>query len=210
MTAIGEVELAPSAPPRPRAARRARWLVAAGLVLLAALSLRVGYVAATPGYRIVHDARDYDAHARSIAAGDGFARLGPGPSRVTAFRPPGYPLFLAGVYELTGRERADDRGRIVAGRIANAVVGTAIVALLGLLCAQLFDGRVALVAMVLAAVYVPLIAIGGSLMSEPLFTALLLGALTAAVAHRRSPHRVRWAVAAGLLGGLGSSRGRTG
>jgi hypothetical protein len=64
-------------------------------------------------------------------------------------------------------------------------MGTVIVALIGLLFAQLFDRRVALVAMALGAVYLPLILVGGSLMSEPLFAALLLGALVAAVRHRR-------------------------
>src|SRR3954468_275717 len=176
------------------------WAVVVVLVL--ALALRLGYVALTPGYAIVHDARDYDAHARSIAAGDGFARLGPGPSRVTAFRPPAYPILLAGVYALTGHETKADERRVVAGRVANALVGTAIVALAGVLALQVFDRRVALAAMALAAVYVPLILVGGALMSEPLFAALLLGALTAALAHRRPPHRLRWAVLAGVLGGL--------
>jgi 4-amino-4-deoxy-L-arabinose transferase-like glycosyltransferase len=180
--------------------RRFGWAV--GVVLVLALVLRLGYVALTPGYAIVHDARDYDAHARSIAAGDGFARLGPGPSRVTAFRPPAYPILLAGVYTLTGHETKADRQRLVAGRVANALVGTAIVALIGVLALQVFDRRVALAAMALAAVYLPLILVGGALMSEPLFAALLLGALTAAIAHRRSGRRLRWAVLAGVLGGL--------
>jgi 4-amino-4-deoxy-L-arabinose transferase-like glycosyltransferase len=180
----------------------ARRLAAIGLLLVVALSLRLGYVALTPGYRIVHDARDYDAHARSIAAGDGFARLGPGPSRATAFRPPAYPVLLAGVYALTGHERRDDAARVTAGRVANALVGTAIVALVGLLAAQLLGRRVALVAMALGAVYLPLILVGGSLMSEPLFAALMLAALAAAIAHRRSEHRLRWAAVAGVLGGL--------
>ena len=175
-------------------------------MLVLALVLRLGYVAVTPGYEIVDDATNYDAHARSIATGHGFALLGPGPSRKTAFRPPGYPIFLAGVYVLAGggdRPAARDR-QIEAGRIANAFVGTAIVALLGLLCAQVFDRdrRVALVAMALAAIYAPLITIGGSLMSEPLFAALLLGALAAALHHRRSAHRMRCALLAGVLGGL--------
>jgi MYXO-CTERM domain-containing protein len=192
------------APPRPRppgAGRRRRWAAVAGVLVLA-LVLRLGYVAVTPGYTIVHDARDYDHHAVSIAAGDGYALLGPGPSRETAFRPPGYPYFLAGVYRLAGRDRLRSDDRIVAGRIANAVVGTAIVALLGLLCAQLLGRRVALVAMALAAVYLPLILAGGALMSEPLFAALLLGALVAAVQVRRSAHRWRWVLLAGGLGGL--------
>ena len=56
--------------------------------------------------------------------------------------------------------------------------------------------------MALAAVYLPLILAGGALMSEPLFAALLLGALVAAVQFRRSVHRWRWALLAGVLGGL--------
>ena len=48
----------------------------------------------------------------------------------------------------------------------------------------------------------PLIVVGAAVMSEPLFAALLLGALAAALQHRRSTHRWRWVLLAGLLGGL--------
>jgi 4-amino-4-deoxy-L-arabinose transferase-like glycosyltransferase len=180
--------------------RRSLWVFA--LLLVLALVLRLGYVALTPGYTAVDDAHDYDLHARSIAAGQGFAHLGPGPAARTAFRPPGYPYFLGGVYALGGVERAPAARRFVVGRVANALVGTVIVALVGLLAAQLFERRVALAATALAAIYLPLILVGGSLMSEPLFAVLLLGALTAALQHRRSGHRHRWAVLAGVLGGL--------
>src|SRR6266496_2897743 len=95
--------------------------------------------------------------ALPIAAGHGFARIGSGPSGETAFRPPGYPYLLAGVYSLSGVERAKTSTRLLAGRVANALVGAAIVALIGVLSAQLFDRRVALVAMALGAVYLPLI-----------------------------------------------------
>jgi 4-amino-4-deoxy-L-arabinose transferase-like glycosyltransferase len=173
-----------------------------GLLLALALIVRLAYVAATPGYQAVNDPHNYDVHARSIAAGHGFARIGSGPSGQTAFRPPGYPYLLAGVYAVTGVEHAKPETRYRAGRVANAFVGTAIVALIGVLSMQLFGRRVALVAMALGAVYLPLILVGGTLMSEPLFTALLLGALAAAVHHRRSAHRYRWALIAGVLGGL--------
>jgi len=113
-----------------------------------------------------------------------------------------YPVLLAGVYSLGGHKWKDTHGRILPGRIANALVGTAVVALIGVLCMQLFDRRVALAAMVLAAFYVPLILIGGSLMSEPLFAAFVLGALVAALHHRAAAHRHRWAVLAGVLAGL--------
>jgi 4-amino-4-deoxy-L-arabinose transferase-like glycosyltransferase len=179
---------------------RSRWVV--GLLLVLALVVRLGYVAVTPGYTVIDDAHDYDTHARSIAAGRGFAHIGPGPAARTAFRPPGYPYFLGGVYALTGVQRAHAARRVVVGRIANALVGTAIVALCGVLSAQLFGRRVALAAIVLAAVYLPLILVGGSLMSEPLFAALLLASLSAAIQHRRRADRYRWAALAGVLGGL--------
>ena len=185
----------------PRARRIGVGVLVCALLILA-LGARIGYVAATPDYRIVHDAYDYDRHARSIAAGQGYAPLGTGPGGETAFRPPGYPYFLAGVYEITGVARADADERARIGRIANAVVGTAVVALIGLLAAQVFDRRIALAAMALAAVYIPFVLVGAALMSETLFAALMLAALVAAIHARRSSHSLRWCVVAGLLAGL--------
>ena len=161
----------------------------AALILLAALVIRVAWVLQTPDYELVHDALDYDNHAYSIAAGEWYA-LSHG--RSTAFRPPLYPFFLGGVYWVSGVELEPDR--IEVARLANAVVGTGIVALIGLLALQLWGRREALVAMALAAVYVPLITVGQSVMSEPLATLFLLGAIAAALR--------RWALLAGVLAGL--------
>src|ERR1700749_3154038 len=97
-------------------APRTIWVV--GLLLVLALALRLGYVAATPGYEAIDDAHNYDVHARSIAAGHGFARIGSGPSGQTAFRPPGFPYLLAGVYKVSGVERAATETRLRACRIA--------------------------------------------------------------------------------------------
>ena len=172
-----------------------------GLVILAALAIRLAYVAATPGYVVTGDARDYDVHAQSIAATGGFSRTY-AYGRPTAFRPPGYPYFLAGVYLVTGVDDAADGPRIEMARISQAFVGTAIVALIGLLAAQLAGGLVGMTALGLAAIFVPLITVGGSVMSEPLFAVFMLGSLAAAVEHRRSRHRYRYVVLAGVLGGL--------
>ena len=181
---------------------RVRWVGLAALALVAgALTLRIAYVDATPGYALRHDARDYDVHARSIAEGQGFSKsLAHG--RPTAFRPPGYPYFLGGVYKVFGVERAPAPRRLRVARIAQAFVGTAIVVLVGVLAAQLWGWGIGLVAMALSAVYVPLITVGGAVMSEPLFDAFMLGALVAALHHRRSPHRYRWALLAGFVAGL--------
>jgi 4-amino-4-deoxy-L-arabinose transferase-like glycosyltransferase len=177
-------------------------VMVAALLLVAAFALRVGYVAATPDYAIIRDARDYDRHARSLAMGEGFARIGSGPTGRTAFRPPAYPFLLAGVYKITGTERASADDRAVAGRVANALIGTAIVALVAALGLMIFDRRVALVAAALGAVYLPLVLAGGALMSEPLFAALMLGALVCVLHYRDSAPRYRWVVLAGVLAGL--------
>ena len=189
-----------TAPRIRRSSARLVWAVC--LVLVAAsLILRLAYVDATPGAPLRHDAVDYDVHARSIAVGEGFSEER-AHGRPTAFRPPGYPYFLAGVYRLAGVERADLERRVRAARVANAVLGAVAVGLLGLVAAQLWGPLVAVIAAALGAVYVPFITVGGAVMSEALFAVVMLAALAAALQHRRSPHRYRYAVAAGLLAGL--------
>lgn len=181
--------------------RAALFGVAAALILVAALAIRVAYVDATPGMKIVHDALDYDGHAVSIATVGHYSNtLAYG--RPTAFRPPGYPYALAGVYRLAGVARADRARRVVVARRMQIVIGTVLVAMIGLLAAQLWGAVAALVAMGLAAVYVPLVTMSGTVMSEPLFDVFMLGSLSAVVAHRRSVHRYRWALLSGLLLGL--------
>lgn len=170
------------------------------LVLALALVVRLAYMDATPGYTLVHDALDYDGHARSIARGEGYSdTLAFG--RPSAFRPPGYTYFLGGIYELAGVERAPAAERVEAARIAGAIVGTGVVALVGVLCGQIWGGAIALVAMVLAAVYPPLVLVSESVMSEMLFVVFMLGSLCAVIAHRRSGRMLPWAVLTGLLAG---------
>ncbi len=181
---------------------RIGWVGIAALLLVAgALVVRIAYVDATPDYVLRHDARDYDVHARSIAEGQGFSKK-LAYDRPTAFRPPAYPYFLGGVYRVFGVDRAQAPRRLRVARIAQAFVGTAVVALVGVLAAQLWGSIVALVALALAAVYVPLITVGGAVMSEPLFDLFMLASLAAAIAHRRSLHRYRYALLAGVLAGL--------
>jgi 4-amino-4-deoxy-L-arabinose transferase-like glycosyltransferase len=180
--------------------RRWVWLAAVALVALS-LVLRIAYVNATPDYVVRHDARDYDVHAISIAEGQGFSKT-IAYDRPTAFRPPGYPYFLGAVYRVFDVERATNQDRWHVARIAQAFVGAAVVALVGVLAAQLWGPIVALVALAMTAVYVPLITVGGAIMSEPLFDLFMLASLAAALAYRRSPHRYRWALFAGVLAGL--------
>jgi 4-amino-4-deoxy-L-arabinose transferase-like glycosyltransferase len=197
--APGERAAAPRASPRRRL--RAAWPWALAVVLLAAaFAIRLAYVDATPGMRLVHDALDYDGHAVSVARGDGYSKtLAYG--RPTAFRPPGYPYLLGGVYRLAGAQHAGEARRVDVARRLQVVIGTVLVAMVGLLAAQLWGRAVALVALALAAVYVPLVTMSGAVMSEPLFAVFMLGSLSAAIHHRRSAHRYRFALVAGLLAG---------
>jgi 4-amino-4-deoxy-L-arabinose transferase-like glycosyltransferase len=196
---------APPGDPRGRGAggrrRRVLFALAALALIAAAFAIRVAYVDATPGMRLQDDGLDYDGHAVSIALTGRFSdTLAYG--RPTAFRPPAFPYLLGEVYKATGVARADKARRVVIARRAQIVIGTVLVAAIGLVAAQVFGGVVALVALALAAVYVPLVTMSGSVMSEPLFAVLMLGSLSAAIAHRRSPHRLRWALLAGVLAGL--------
>jgi len=195
---------AAQAPPRgaPGGGRRVAWVWAvAVLIVVAALAIRIAYVDATPGMKLVDDGLDYDGHAAAIAQTGRFSdTLAYG--RPTAFRPPAYPYLLGAVYRVSGVGDAPVARRVVVARRLQIVISTVLVAMIGLLAAQLWGSVVALVAMGLAAVYVPLVTMSGSVMSEPLFAVLMLGSLSAAIAHRRSTHRWRWAVLSGLLVGL--------
>ena len=177
--------------------RRPVWVFA--LIVAAALGLRLGYVALTPEHTLVHDAREYDEHARSVAVGDGFSERITG--KPTAFRPPGYVYLLAGSYRLAGVERSPVEARVPVGRVLGAVLGALGVALVGVLAWQLWGGAAGIVAAALAAVYVPSILVATALMSEQLFVVLMLATLIAVLAWRRTP---RWwlVLLAGGLAGL--------
>lgn len=171
-------------------------------ILALALGVRVFVAFDVNSIAPQSDAADFDRHAISIASGDGYPQSqpvlgGPGPS---AFRPPLYPLTLAGAYAITGT--GDESDRWLGGRLQQALIGTAVVALIALIALQLWGPLTALIAAAIAAAYPPLIFAGTSLLTEPLFTALLLGGVAALLRYRLADPRVRWLVAAGACAGL--------
>jgi 4-amino-4-deoxy-L-arabinose transferase-like glycosyltransferase len=158
--------------------------------------VRLAVVLADTGYQPAHDAWDYDRHARSIAAGDGYPESGYVPDGgPTALRAPGYSYFLGGVYALSGDS-------ITAGRLADAALGALAVLLLYLIAKRIWGRRVALLAAGIAAVYPPLVLLSRDLLSESLFIVLELGAVLCVLAFRGTGGRLRWAAAAGILCGL--------
>jgi 4-amino-4-deoxy-L-arabinose transferase-like glycosyltransferase len=158
-------------------------------------------VLATLGYVPRTDAADYDRIAVSLAEHGHFpTTLLAAPGGPTAYRPPLFPALLAVLDRVVGTGSAGTRWE--AGRLLEAVLGAVVVALICVVGARVWDRRVGLVAGALASVFPPLVLVGSALMSEPLFIALMLGAVLAALEHRDSPHRARWAVVTGALAGL--------
>jgi 4-amino-4-deoxy-L-arabinose transferase-like glycosyltransferase len=88
------------------------------------------------------------------------------------------------------------------GRLAGAGLGVISVGLIGLVALRVWDRRVAMVALVIAAIGPPLIVLSTALISEALFVPLVLAAVLTALEARGRPRRVRWAIATGVLAGL--------
>ena len=165
------------------------WLT---LILGLALIIRVGWVLVsqtTP----VSEASVYDRLAWSLASDGEYVAEGGAP---TAFRPVGYPAFLAAIYVVFGRSW-------LAGGMANALLGTVTVGLTYLLARTVLTARLSLVAASLVAL-LPSHIFGYTsvLRMETLHTVLVLSAL--AVTHRavREPSGLN-AVLLGICLGIG-------
>lgn len=178
------------------------WPIGRRLSAVAALALGARAIAlwSTAGYRPRHDDRSYLVHALALVRTHAYPVFHAGRVPVpTAYRAPGFPALLAGAHVVLGDGLAGERA-------AQALVGVAIVVLVGVVGLQLWGPRTALAAAALAAVSPVLVLFDATLISEPLFTALLLGALSCALAARARRGGGRdampWAVAAGAAAGL--------
>jgi len=184
-------------------------LVAA--ILIVALLLRIAEVQRTNStYRPINDAGSYLTLASEIAhTGDYSLSHRPGSGAggtrgPSAYFAPGYPYFLAAVDLIDGHAVRRD-GAVHPARIAQAVLGTITVALIGLIALELFGATAGLIALILAAIYPVAIGLAGTLVAENLLTPLVLAAVYAGLRVRRAA-RVRttfaWVAAAGVLSGL--------
>ncbi|NOY06345.1 MAG: glycosyltransferase family 39 protein, partial [Chlorobi bacterium] len=170
-----------------------------------AFSLRLGWVIAKPLKSIEKDAVHYDDIAVNLLAGKGFSfsdehllpadRVPDRSPQPTARRLILYPIFLAGVYKLFGRNFA-------AVGVVQALLSTFTVYLIYLLGRMVFGkAQVGLVGAAMAAVYLPFIRYTNSLLTETLFLLLsVLGFYYMLVALREG--RIKWSFVAGTIGGL--------
>jgi 4-amino-4-deoxy-L-arabinose transferase-like glycosyltransferase len=150
-------------------------------------------LAATSQYHPIHDDAAYARVARAIVL---FGRF---PIRhvvhlgwlASCYRPPGWPLTIAGIWELTGIDVGAVRGGLLVLGVAICVLGAQI--------ARRIAGDAAGIVAGLALALDPLLLeAGATLESETLCTALVLGSLLAAL---RARERSSWRLAA-LAGAL--------
>jgi len=155
------------------------------------LALRLAAVAVVD-FTPVNDPAEFVELGQSLANEGGFP-----PSRAaigeSAWRPPLYPLALAATFAVSGDS-------ITAAQVVNALLGTAVAGLTGLLAARLYGRRAGLIALALAAVAPALVLVNITLLSETLFSVLALGAVLVAL-RARERLSLRWVAAAGLLAG---------
>ena len=164
-------------------------LVVFGVALLCRL-LFVSLTTITP----ISDAERYAKQAERLLDGRGFTS---DEGKPTAYTPPGYPFFLAGVQAALGREV-----RSVA--YVQAVLGAVCCVFTFLVCHRLFGRRRALTAGLLIALSPTTIAYSGTMLSEIPATLTITAVLLVLVGgwHQTRGHGFR-ALFAGLLLGAG-------
>lgn len=146
-----------------------RWLLAGviGLALVVRLGMGVflGFNAPPDRAACGADTEEFENMAWSAAQGEGFRQAPGGP--LTAFRAPGYPMFLALLYKIAG-------GRVYwVNRLALSIVGAATCLLVYLLARKLGLGEwPALIAATITALLPLQFYFCGHFMSEPLATFL--------------------------------------
>ncbi len=181
---------------------RARRLIFAAAIVGLAARLAFGLLSWVDK-PLTHDEREYLALARSVAAGRGFT-YPPGHETGTAQqfgRAPGYPLFLAAI-GVPDRDVDSTPARV---KVAQSLLGAAVVWLIGLVAGRALGSRAAISAASIAAVYPPLVWMCAYVLSETLFSLAAVGAtLVLDLAMQRArTHRAggAGALVAGLLAG---------
>ncbi len=159
-------------------------------ILILALVLRAGFGLTRCDLSASTDERHWDSLARSFWLAGLLHPDG------KPYRPPLYPLLLAGVYQLHGHDAA-------AARLWQALLGTATCALLYGCGRRLGGTQTGLVAAALAALYPLFIFFTGALMSETLLVFLITAVLWATLRWGEAP-RPAGAALIGLLLGLGA------
>ncbi len=172
-------------------------------IMFVALAVRVAEVQRT-SYRPIGDATSYLQLGSQITDGGDYSRRDRGAGGTkgpTAYFAPGFPYLIALVDEIDGHHSAGG-ATVKTQRIAQVVIGTLIVGMIGLIALECFGAATGLVALAIAAVYPVLIELSAVLVAENLMTLFELAAVWCALRAVSDSGRVRWAVATGVMVGL--------
>lgn len=182
----------------PPATTRQRVLLVA--ILAFALAVRLAYVALAPMPPLRYDALGYDATAKRLIAEHYYAYGSSGEltKRPNAVVMPGYPVFLAAVYE-ADNHLFNGGGHLTAARLAQALLGAGLVLLVYLVGRRVAGASAGLVGALLAAAYPPAIATVGALWTEALFAFVLMGMLLLVLRATEKPTWQRFALAGAAL-----------
>ena len=167
------------------------------VIILVALLLRGIFfvVVSTHPERLFHrDTGSYIRPARNLLTGRGFSQQEAPPFTPDARRTPVYPLLVALLYGVFGQHPL-----LVAG--GQVLLSALTAGLVGLLGARLLPEREACLGGLLLALSLGSIVYSAYILTETLFTALLLGMSYALVVYREK-RRKRWLIGAGLLAGM--------
>lgn len=185
--------------------RPSRFALLLGLVVLAALAVRIAFTVAVdpPGGEnpdALTDARAYHLLGRNLADGAGYVRPFDlerlGLERPTAEYPPLFPAVLA-LLSLAGVDTPDGQ------QLALCFLGAGTVALIGLVGRRVGGEAVGLVAAGIAAVYPMLFQADAILMTESAYAFVVAAALLLAYRAVERPSPARFALL-GLVIGLGA------
>lgn len=189
-----------------RAPGRRVLLGIAVVIALIAFGIRIAEISGT-AYTPIGDAGSYLQLGSQITQHGDYANTGHaagGTRGPTAYYAPAYPYLIAGIDELTGHTgaTANDSAGVHAQRITQAVIGTFIVILIGLIAYELFGSTVALVALAMAAVYPVFVALSAVLTAENVLTMLELLATWLVLRALKDNGKLRFVALAGVAIGL--------
>jgi 4-amino-4-deoxy-L-arabinose transferase-like glycosyltransferase len=179
------------------------------LIILGAVLVRVlpalymgDQVTILPG---IHDQVSYDALARSLLAGRGYSFTEKWYPFTPAYTPTAhwsfiYPLYLAGIYAVTGYHP------LVARLVQGMLGGALICFLIYLIGRRVADEVTGLVGAALAAVYGYFVYYNAALMTETFFIVLVLLSLYLGLEVKEKPTAARWLLLSLTLGVAGLLR----
>jgi 4-amino-4-deoxy-L-arabinose transferase-like glycosyltransferase len=162
------------------------------IAFVVGLAVRVAILVGTGGLTTkIMDEQQYRQIAQSLVAGDGFAW---GPGEPTSIRPPLYPALLAGVWSISPNN-------LQAVRVVQILLALATAVFVYLLGSQVYNPTVGAWAAAACWLYPSLIFFNVLILTETLFTCLLVAFVLLAVLLVQRP-RAGFAIACGLALGL--------